>query len=97
MLRIELRLEDMLLVAQVCTDEADPNHGKWVGTATDDLKGTVHHFALDNVALGAVLALATGMAEEDKVRESRPTMVHQLYHLAEQAVRGWPKECRPIP
>lgn len=84
MLHVTLILEDTLFVASRGDSE-------WKGECCDALSGQGIFFSLTDEQMGAIMSLAFGGNDlpEDPLAK--------LYEIAEQAMSGWPKECRPIP
>ncbi len=92
MLHVTMVLEDTVLIADLVDgyslNEAKPK-AYWRVRCQEMLKGTFHEGEMSSEQLAAVLALAT--AGDD-------APAHQLaYVVAEEALKDWPKEVRPIP
>jgi hypothetical protein len=86
MLAINVILEDTKI-------EAKRDTGLWVGVITDMITGKIYSFHWYDYQLATVLALAVG---GDDVAFSE-AIVKEMYQIAEKAISGCPKECRPIP
>lgn len=96
MLKVLLILEDSILDAKF-----DKESGKWKVSAADNHTGMEHQAEVTTEQLGAIAAL--GIGGEDGIFDPAArinqdhTLNHQLYDVAEVAVKDWPRECRPIP
>jgi hypothetical protein len=92
MLAINVILEDTKI-------EAKRDTGLWVGVITDMITGKIYSFHWYDYQLATVLALAVG-GDEVAFTQSKhfsEAIVKEMYQIAEKAISGCPKECRPIP
>ncbi len=87
-------LEDCVLVATRDNNTAKGGEeivGCWHVLASDILTGVSHTAEWSDKQLAAILALSHGLGED------MPDLAGPLYMIAEPALIGFPKECRPIP
>lgn len=71
--------------------EPRPNDGKWQVNCCDALTGQTVSAVWTQDQLAAVLYLA------QEGSDGQSPIASILYPIAEDAIKGWPKECRPIP
>jgi hypothetical protein len=92
MLHIDATFEDARLI--ITRSAAIPtSSSSWVGTISDNMTGKEYVVQWSDIEVSAVLALATGMGEDDP--ESDLTM--KLYEIAEPLFNNLASELRLIP
>jgi len=87
MIKCLLILEDNVFDVELSTTSTPP----WVGSSVDRFSGKRQECKLTTEQVAAIVWL--GIMGDDGDKETTTKM----YAIAEEAVAGWPNECRPMP
>lgn len=98
MIHVTILIEDTTIVAEFGTPTGiegwTGTGNRWTGKCMDNLTGKCEKINWSGEEMAAVLALGLGSVAEDSVPGYD---TDKLYQVAEEAIKGWAKEVRPIP
>lgn len=94
MIHVTILIEDTTIVAEYRVDREESTEPRWRGKCVDNLTGKFEKIDWTNEQMTAVLALGLGSVAEDSIPGYD---TKKLYEVAEEAIKGWQKEVRPIP
>ncbi|MBV9694312.1 MAG: hypothetical protein JO261_11495 [Alphaproteobacteria bacterium] len=89
MIHMTLIMEDTVLVA---TRDLPNSEGQWSILAQDSHAGIGHASLLSDAELTAIVSLALANDEDQEGLDRK-----KLYEVAEEVLKTWPPEVRPIP